>query len=1153
MVKSPSYLNLMIEPSIPPVTAQQVSSNMNTMKKPPNYAESAEADEHNITMVSAIGVDRMRECFQHGNYLMNPLRLTFPKLLTAHTCVFKFILLLVRKCFVKTRRQTFREILEKYTKEVETNIAFSLFNVPSLSEMKRDEELITTIKDARRTIIEANRTTSVANDLEAKTLKHKIREFTNTVDMAANQADTAKINEVLMATAALKKLIEDAKKPLESHRALSFASQSSGPEEDDEERADKNMRTWFKYPGFLRMYKAVKSIQQDIQEGIKERSPIAKINLVAKISNTYKYLSTYIKHPFTRQVMFVMMSRFYLTVKNIKDEEREDLKQVAQQMIRDPLSLLTDKTSCEVKEMVEWLLVGNVVLPPSTANYPTSRGCNFEAYEPRSVLMRVYSTQAEFSFLQLLSWQYFHGVLTKEIKGTWSKEKIARYANEFNGKLVSNYRFRLGVEAAESTIKSLADEGYLVGNCLRDWPNLIPLASKHSPLVLALIIHIHHNKKQNMLNRPKLPTHRGTYLNNLELLRYVHSPGVLEKITSIRDACIMCQLRLKKSYQAALAPLPESAFTLNPGFLIAAADFKGPYPCRLLKGPRTTGTWKHQNIYILVVVCLTTRAVCLELCEDQTSDSLAQAFTRVSCQYQVPKILYIDRGASNKSFVENAEVHSRTNEILNRELGVQYQLVPVGKHHSLGRVERRCRSVGDMLGTLNLEKNPQSFLQFSTTLLMIGEMINNTPIAATLGSRSEILQVLTPNYLLRRVKSRGIAKPIAVPRDVTALVKAGEEQWQNVVELYNNCILPEELKMNLWHQDKNIEVKIDDIVYFKKLESNFPHAHLGPWAVGRIIEVHASKDSKIRSATIEYCNTERGNVRKHSTVRDTNSIYPLRIMANNLDADLKTLREELMDVNKIELVEDIKRALVADLVPVTMVSTERDGPTCLKCVNSIEVIGRRAESCCTCHQLENCAKNITCSVVLENDNMRQLAAFKCHPDTRDKLFQTITRKLMSNTEQANIMASTLQMISDTLATRVELEIIQVETEETELKPEPAKLYFLLLVDHTEKRVEKITHHQADKVETSDKQITRAEECLIRIAKDVKELREELESRITHQDEPSGEQLKRTNLGIKEINLSLFGGEDVDHGCSEYCCCQSHCKLFHSHDENDEIL
>merc|ERR1712141_738984 len=120
---------------------------------------------------------------------------------------------------------------------------------------------------------------------------------------------------------------------------------------------------------------------------------------------------------------------------------------------------------------------------------------------------------------------------------------------------------------------------------------------------------------------------------------------------------------------------------------------------------------------------------------------------------------------------------------------------------------------------------------------------------------------------------------------------------------------------------------------------------------------------------------------------------------------------------------------------------------------------------------------------------------------------------------------------------------QVETKETKLKPEPAKLYFLLLVDHTEKRVEKITHHQADKVETSNKQIVRAEECLIKIVRDTKERREELESRITTQDMPSGEQLKQTNPGTKEINLSLFSRNDVDHGCSEYCCCQSHCKLF----------
>ena len=827
------------------------------------------------TLAMTEAVSAMKKCYIEGKYLINPLRVSFPKLITAISCSFRFILILVKKCLAKYKRATYAQILEKYSQKSDNNIAFSMYNIPTINEIQQEERTERIIQEAERASFTIKETRPLFVKMRAQDLVKQTQKDLLVLNSEEEQPNKDHLlHQVAVATSEMKNMADDFKK---NGGIISNAQSflATGRQSDRQGIDRKDISTWLRYPGMLHNYRSIRKLERLISDGIASRSQLQRLEVLSMISNTFKYLKAYSRQEFTKEVAGVLMNEFYEAISKLTDEDRESLKEAGQEAIKDTSSFLNNDTPDAIAEMIEWLLVADLHLPAVPASYEANRGVRVLPYVNRYLLSKIYTSQAEYSWLTLLTWDHFHAIFTREIRGTWSKSRIERYCNETGDKLTSNYRFRLGVEVAQLTAKELTDSGYQLNSTFPEFNSLIPIASKHSVLIFSLLLHIHSNRSLNPLKRVKLPNHRGIHFDNIQLLRIVHCPGVLQKISLIKQSCPMCQVRLKKSYKAALAPLPEATFTLNPGFLVVAMDFKGPYTVKLLKQTSETRYWKHAKCYILVVACLTTRAVCLELCEDETAESIADAITRVACQYGVPRIIHCDRAASNINFLQNSEIVTKTNEILIRERGVSFQLTPVGKHHALGRAERRCRSVGDLLGALDLTQHPQSSIQLITTLMMIAELINSTPLGATLNTSSEPLQVLTPNHLLNRVKSRALTKPISVPPNISAMMRRNQESWQEIVKLYNTTVLPAMLMTNLWHHDVNQQLKIDDVVMFRKETSEPRHAHLTGWVIGRVSRLEHSKDNKPRRVEVTYTNKEDKNPTHMTTVRDSNVLYPL--------------------------------------------------------------------------------------------------------------------------------------------------------------------------------------------------------------------------------------------------------------------------------------
>ena len=196
--------------------------------------------------------------------------------------------------------------------------------------------------------------------------------------------------------------------------------------------------------------------------------------------------------------------------------------------------------------------------------------------ESRQLLPLIITSQIEFAELQQIVFDHFHRILTKEIKETWSQEKIDSHCYESEGKLYSTWRLRAGLDVVESMSNELSEIGSsnktIQGNYTPVWASLVPVGDKNSPLVLALALHFHYHQSLNPLGRPRLTSHRGVHLNQSQLLQVVVAPGIDQVFIKIRDGCALCHLRLNKHFQAMMGPLPPTTQISNPGFLVTMMD-----------------------------------------------------------------------------------------------------------------------------------------------------------------------------------------------------------------------------------------------------------------------------------------------------------------------------------------------------------------------------------------------------------------------------------------------------------------------------------------------------------------------------------------------------------------------------------------------------
>lgn len=315
--------------------------------------------------------------------------------------------------------------------------------------------------------------------------------------------------------------------------------------------------------------------------------------------------------------------------------------------------------------------------------------------------------------------------------------------------------------------------------------------------------------------------------------------------------CVVCVRYRASVLSQKMAPLPSYRVNRRRAFQHVGIDYAGPIAVKFGSG---RGHRAHKA-YISVFVCLSTRAIHLELVNAYTTDAFLAAFKRFCSRRGLPSLVVSDNGTNfhgaSRSLTQDFKkvlADPRISATL-AEDQVEWKFIPPGAPHFGGMWESGVKSVKHHLRrvmgahTLDVE-------EFSTLLCQIEACLNSRPIAG-LSNNPDDLSYLTPGHFLI-----GTAL-LAPPEPSVAHIKEGRlSRWQAITSMNErfwkvwSCDYLRSLQTrNKWRLPQS-NVKEGAIVLLK--DENMPPAK---WALGRVVRCHPGNDGYTRVCDIRTATT----------------------------------------------------------------------------------------------------------------------------------------------------------------------------------------------------------------------------------------------------------------------------------------------------------
>ena len=100
----------------------------------------------------------------------------------------------------------------------------------------------------------------------------------------------------------------------------------------------------------------------------------------------------------------------------------------------------------------------------------------------------------------------------------------------------------------------------------------------------------------------------------------------------------------------------------------------------------------------MTAVCMTTRAVNLQVLEKDNSAGIIEGVTRLSCEAGVPKVIFCDQEPAILSAFKYSELEFRDHQLqFHNQSGIEFQTCPVSGHNMHGTVEGTIRTIQESM------------------------------------------------------------------------------------------------------------------------------------------------------------------------------------------------------------------------------------------------------------------------------------------------------------------------------------------------------------------------------------------------------------------------------------------------------------------------
>lgn len=329
-------------------------------------------------------------------------------------------------------------------------------------------------------------------------------------------------------------------------------------------------------------------------------------------------------------------------------------------------------------------------------------------------------------------------------------------------------------------------------------------------------------------------------------------------ILSARDAvrhrtrrCIRCFRTRPAALQPPMAPLPAARVRPLRPFLHVGVDYAGYFQTKVNRVRNA----KIFKTYVCVFVCLSTKAIHLELVPDLTTQAFFSALRRFTARRGLCSDIYSDCGRNFVgcdrylkelfTFLKNNDIQSSC-----ANLNIRWHFQPPYASHMGGIFEAGVKSFKQHLHRV-VGSQILTYDEFNTLLCQIEAVLNSRPLSVMSSDPTDPLPI-TPSHFL-------IGEPLtSVPEyDFSSINCTKLDRWRMVQQMYQHYwkrwsreYLQQLQQRVKWFHNKVTSLPEGTVVL---VQNDF----LPPmqWQLARVHRVHPGRDGIIRVVTLRMGNT----------------------------------------------------------------------------------------------------------------------------------------------------------------------------------------------------------------------------------------------------------------------------------------------------------
>ena len=377
------------------------------------------------------------------------------------------------------------------------------------------------------------------------------------------------------------------------------------------------------------------------------------------------------------------------------------------------------------------------------------------------------------------------------------------------------------------------------------------------PITRMILLHCH----RSVSHQGRVLTHGAIRMAGFHIL---HASRVIK---SFIGGCTFCRRLRGKPQEQVMADLPEDRLVeRTASFSIVGLDMAGPFYVHDGKSTRRTAATK--KVYILLITCLTSRAIHVEVVASMDTNSFILALRRFFALRGTVSRIYSDCGGNFIGAINNVADIERIQSYVASTHNISWVLNPPRASNYGGIFERKIACLKSIFNsTLKLMgRHHLSREEFSTFMQEAVSTVNATPLWSVSNHPDDPAPLCPANLLT--LKDHPNPPPIE-SFSKEDLFQGGKRRWRRVLYLgqqfwvrWKKHYLLELQERNRWRKP-NKNIKVGDLVLIKgKSKRN-------QWPLGRIKSTQLSKDGLVRRVLIHTVSKEGKAQVLERSVRDT--------------------------------------------------------------------------------------------------------------------------------------------------------------------------------------------------------------------------------------------------------------------------------------------